>query len=154
MKKYLVILVLSFILAGCSHNTATNPQQNKAVDTPQSVSNSQSVGTDPAGGSSVSTDSAVSNNAAEVVIDMTAKKWTFEPSRLEVKKGEVLKLRIKSIDVSHGFALPDFNINQRLEPGQTREVNFVADKVGTFNFFCNVYCGVGHVEMVGQLIVQ
>jgi len=34
------------------------------------------------------------------------------------------------------------------------EFEFVADKVGEFNFFCNVYCGEGHSEMGGKLVVR
>ena len=63
-------------------------------------------------------------------------------------------LNIKSIDVTHGFSLPDFSINSRLNPGQTTTVEFTADKTGTFTFFCSVQCGEGHSNMKGTLIVN
>ena len=85
---------------------------------------------------------------------MTAKNWDFSPSTIMVHQGDTVKLHIKSIDVPHGFILPDFGINQDLPPGKTVDVEFVADKAGTFPFRCSVFCGSGHREMIGQLVVQ
>ena len=92
---------------------------------------------------------------SEVVeIDMTAKQWEFEPGTVTVKEGQKVKLNIKSVDVTHGFALPDFGVSQRLEPGKTEIVEFTADKKGTYTFFCNVACGSGHQSMKGTLVVE
>jgi len=88
------------------------------------------------------------------VFDMTARQWKFEPATIVVKKGDTVKLNITSVDVSHGFNLPDFGINKRLEPGTTSLITFVADKAGSFGFNCSVLCGAGHSGMTGQLIVQ
>lgn len=85
---------------------------------------------------------------------VTAKQWSFDPATITVKKGDRVKLAIKSIDVSHGFALSAFNVNQNLEPGQEVTVEFVADKTGSFPFFCSVFCGSGHGGMRGTLIVE
>lgn len=85
---------------------------------------------------------------------ITAKNWEFNPDIITVNKGDKVKLTITSVDVSHGFAISDFNINKRLEPGQTTNIEFIADKSGTFTFFCSVQCGHGHSRMKGQLIVK
>src|SRR3989344_7447242 len=80
---------------------------------------------------------------------LTAKKWTFDPATITVKKGDTVKLSVKSIDVDHGFALSAFGINQNLTPGQTTLIEFVADKTGSFPFVCSVFCGSGHGGMRG-----
>lgn len=85
---------------------------------------------------------------------LTAKQWAFDPAEIRVKKGDRVKLEISSVDVAHGFGLPDFNVNQKLEPGKTVTVEFTADKAGTFTYSCNVLCGTGHKEMKGKLIVE
>ncbi len=85
---------------------------------------------------------------------MTAKQWEFQPSTITVNKGDLVKLSVTSVDVSHGFGLPDFNVSEFLSPGKTVNIEFVADKVGSYSFFCNVACGVGHSGMRGVLIVQ
>lgn len=85
---------------------------------------------------------------------LIAKQWAFEPATITVKKGDRVKLSIKSTDVAHGFSLPAFNIKERLEPNQMVNVEFVADKSGTFPFVCSVACGSGHGAMKGSLIVE
>ncbi len=85
---------------------------------------------------------------------LTAKKWTFSPNLITVNKGDKVKLSIKSVDVTHGFSLPEFSVSGNLEPNQTINLEFTADKVGSFSFFCSVFCGEGHGGMKGKLIVQ
>lgn len=85
---------------------------------------------------------------------LVAKQWEFVPNLIEVNIGDAVRLKIKSIDVTHGFVLSSFGISQSLEPGKETIVEFVADKIGTFSFFCNVPCGKGHSNMDGTLIVK
>ena len=87
-------------------------------------------------------------------IEMTARQWEFEPSVITVKEGERLRLRIKSLDVSHGFQISEFNVRRNLEPGKEEIIEFVADKKGSFTFACSVFCGSGHGSMKGKLIVE
>lgn len=84
---------------------------------------------------------------------MTAKNWNFEPSKITVKKGDTVRLHIKSVDVDHGFTLAAFGVSTTLKPGVTETVEFTADKVGNHSFFCSVFCGGGHKEMRGTLTV-
>ena len=86
--------------------------------------------------------------------NITAKQFGFEPDIITVNKGNAVKLKITSIDVTHGFSINEYNIRETLEPGKTITVEFVADKSGTFQFFCSVYCGIKHAEMRGKLIVK
>ena len=89
-------------------------------------------------------------------IEMTARRWEFEPSVITVKEGERLRLIIKSrdLDVTHGFSISAFNINRNLEPGKEEIIEFVANKKGSFTFACSVFCGSGHGSMKGKLIVE
>lgn len=93
-----------------------------------------------------------SGNVKEFTI--TAKQFDFSPSTITANVGDTVKLHITSQDVTHGFALPDFGISKTLNKGETVDVEFVADKKGTFSFFCSVVCGLGHGGMRGQLIVR
>lgn len=85
---------------------------------------------------------------------MTAKKFVFEPGTITVDKGDKVILHITSIDVTHGFSLREFRVNVFLPPNETKTVEFVADKTGTYIFSCSVLCGSGHSEMTGKLIVR
>ncbi len=87
-------------------------------------------------------------------IEIIAKQWEFVPNTIEVNLGDKVELHIESVDVTHGFNLLDFGINERLEPHQDVHVEFIADKKGTFTFSCSVPCGSDHGRMTGQLIVS
>lgn len=89
-----------------------------------------------------------------VEINMIARQWEFEPSTITVKKGDKVRLNIRNIDVTHGFAIFEFGVNERLAPGKTTTVEFIADKKGEYIFFCSVQCGKGHSDMKGKLIVE
>lgn len=85
---------------------------------------------------------------------ITVKQWSFSPAVIKVKKGDTVVLKLKSVDVTHGFSLPEFKINAALKPGETKIVEFLANKSGSFTFICNIYCGVGHIGMTGTLVVE
>src|SRR3989338_9016559 len=87
-------------------------------------------------------------------IDMSARQWSFEPATIKVKKGAKVILNIKSVDVKHGFSLPEFDVKADLEPGRTEKVEFVASKTGRFQFRCSVFCGAGHFGMTVTLVVE
>lgn len=94
------------------------------------------------------------SNAPVKEISVTAKQFAFSPDTIKVKQGDKVRLKIKSVDVAHGVGIPDFNVSVDLAPGKEETVEFVADKKGEFTFFCSVFCGSGHPDMKGKLIVE
>ena len=98
------------------------------------------------------------NNPSDTVelveVEMTARQWEFIPDTITVKKGQTVNLRVTSVDVAHGIAIPDFGVNAYLKPGSEVEMSFVADKFGTFDFVCSIECGRGHNRMRGVVIVE
>lgn len=89
----------------------------------------------------------------EQVIHMTARKFAYEPSEITVRKGEPVVLEITSLDRDHGFHLDAFGVRADVKPGQVTRVRLVPDRVGRFEFACDVFCGSGHEEMSGELVV-
>ena len=88
------------------------------------------------------------------IINVNAFRFDFEPNQITVNKGEKVKLIVTSTDVTHGFALPDYDINVPLPAGKQTAIEFTADKQGSFTFFCSIYCGSGHSSMKGTLAVK
>ncbi|MDW7680494.1 MAG: cupredoxin domain-containing protein [bacterium] len=78
------------------------------------------------------------------------------PQQLHVPYGKEITLYIRNIEtVSHGFALPAFNVAvSELKAGTVNVVKFTADKKGTFPFMCTVWCSEHHLDMRGELIVE
>jgi heme/copper-type cytochrome/quinol oxidase subunit 2 len=75
---------------------------------------------------------------------------------IEVSRGDQVVIKLRSADVTHGFSLKAFGIYvaKGIQPGKTVYVSFKADKIGTFVFMCNVFCGDIHQHMQGTLIVS
>jgi len=90
----------------------------------------------------------------ERVIQMTAEKFKFTPASIELKVGEPVVLELTSLDRKHGFMVPDLKIDESIEPGKVTRVRIVPDKPGTFPFHCDIFCGGGHEEMAGEIVVK
>jgi len=87
-------------------------------------------------------------------IELEAYQFGFSPETITVKEGDIVKLKVTSRDVPHGVYIKEYGINQTVEKGQQKEVDFIADKTGEFDILCSVYCGSGHHQMQGKLIVE
>ena len=90
---------------------------------------------------------------AERVIHVEARKFSFNPAKIEVKKGESVVLELVSLDRDHGFSAPELDIRADIKPGAPTRVPFTATKTGTFSFHCDVFCGSGHEGMEGDIVV-
>ena len=90
---------------------------------------------------------------AERVIHITAKKFEFSPDSITLKKGEPVVFEISSEDRKHGFSLHAFGVRSDVLPGKVSSIRFTPDKTGKFTFSCDVFCGDGHEDMTGTVVV-
>lgn len=105
------------------------------------------------------------------VIEVTAKKYEFDPAPIRVKQGTKVQLKITATDHAHGFRITPYpdgaeaKGNQglvfsnspgcvKIEKGHTEIVEFVAQTPGAYQFSCCVHCGWSHRSMKGELIVE
>lgn len=91
------------------------------------------------------------------VTQIEAGSFYYKPNILRVKKGEKVKLEVKAVDMTHDFNIDELDVNSPIikagEAGESVIVEFVADKVGEFEY----YCSVGQhrsLGQVGKLIVE
>ena len=89
----------------------------------------------------------------EQVIKITARRFSYSPNQLKLRKGVPVVLELTSTDVVMGFNVPDFQTRADIMPGRVTRVRFVPDKVGTFTFLCDIFCGSGHETMNGTITV-
>lgn len=90
---------------------------------------------------------------AERVIHISAKKFEFSPDAITLKKGEPVVFEISSGDRQHGFNLRAFGVRTDVLPGKVTRIRFTPEQTGKFTFSCDVFCGDGHEEMTGTVIV-
>lgn len=86
--------------------------------------------------------------------NIDAKNYSFSIKEIRVKKGDVVKIILKNTEGFHNWAVDEFNAQTaKINVNQSAEVEFTADKTGTFEY----YCGVGNhrqLGMMGKLIVE
>jgi cytochrome c oxidase subunit II len=92
--------------------------------------------------------------AQERIIKLEAHRFEYKPNRILLKKGELVVLEITSLDFVHGFNIPNLKIRADLPPGQLTKVRLVFNRAGEFDFLCDNFCGSGHEEMGGKIIVS
>lgn len=97
-------------------------------------------------------------NGNTVEVFITALRSHFEPEHIKVKQGDKVILHITNLertrDATHGFEISEYNIAASMEPGETVDIEFTADKPGVFPFYCLEFCSALHLEMVGYLMVE
>src|ERR1700694_444282 len=96
---------------------------------------------------------AMAQKSGPVEIKITASRFQFEPRTITVQKGKSVRLLITSTDTDHGFAIKELGIERKLKATETTVVEFTPSRIGKFEFSCSVFCGAGHEEMTGELVV-
>jgi cytochrome c oxidase subunit 2 len=88
------------------------------------------------------------------VIEVMVKRYEFVPPSIEVVQGERVRLVVKSGDGLHGFGIKQFDVSKEVPRGETVNIDFMPDTVGEFPILCTEYCGEGHEQMKGVLVVK
>jgi cytochrome c oxidase subunit 2 len=91
--------------------------------------------------------------AAPRRIEVTAKRFAFEPGEITLKRGQPVVLVLNSKDVAHGLRFRELNVDIKVSANGTKEVQFTPEKVGDFVGHCSVFCGSGHGGMALTLHV-
>ena len=87
-------------------------------------------------------------------IEITAKRFTYDPDTITLKRGEPVVLVLHSIDVTHGLKVEDFNIkSDDIKKGKETEIQFTPQQTGHFTGKCAHFCGKGHGSMKLQIDV-
>jgi len=93
--------------------------------------------------------------SAPRIIEVVAKRFAFEPARIEVTEGERIRLVVSSADGVHGVAIKKFRVEKSVpRGGKPITIDFQATAVGEFPILCSEYCGNGHDDMTGTLVVS
>ena len=86
------------------------------------------------------------------IIELKAKRFTFTPGEITLKKGEPVVLRLSTEDVTHGLSLKELEIDATIEPGKVSDVAITPKQTGKLVGACNHFCGAGHRNM--RLVVN
>jgi cytochrome c oxidase subunit 2 len=92
------------------------------------------------------------------VFEVVARRFAFEPATIEVVEGDTVRLLVRSADGPHGVEIKAFKVKKavpRSKPGDSPvTIEFVAKTAGEYPILCSEYCGNGHEDMTGALVVR
>jgi cytochrome c oxidase subunit 2 len=92
--------------------------------------------------------------APAALVHVTARRFQYEPARIVLKLGQPVVLELVSLDCHHGFAAPELGLRADIVPGAAVRLPFLPEHPGTFGFHCDVFCGEGHEDMSGEIVVE
>lgn len=70
---------------------------------------------------------------------VTGKNFTLTPSTMKVNAGEKVRITFKNDSGTHDLVVDGYNVRTKiLQSGQSETIEFLADKTGTFEYYCSV----------------
>mgnify|MGYP001213361582 FL=1 len=103
-------------------------------------------------------DVRIEREGNHVTVHGLAVRTRFYPDKIEVNEGDKVTIYLTNIDldqdITHGFAINLYDIDVEVQPGETKKIEFVADKPGVYPFYCSNFCSALHQEMQGYLLVK
>ena len=99
---------------------------------------------------------AVAQDQAPIVRPwaVTASRYHFDPPRIEVFQDDLVKIDLRTDDISHSLTIDAYRIAKRVSPGQSVTFEFRADQPGIFPYYCNLQLEDGCRQMRGELLVK
>jgi cytochrome c oxidase subunit II len=94
-------------------------------------------------------------NAPVKEVEVSAKKYEYTPPTIDVPAGTLVKIHLSAVDREHGFEIQSIKDScVKFKPNEPATVEFYADKPGEYEFKCCKFCGFGHKNMKGKLVVK
>jgi cytochrome c oxidase subunit 2 len=84
---------------------------------------------------------------------IVAQMWAFNPGEVTVPKGSTVNVFVTSKDVVHGFLIDRKAVNLMIIPGAINTATIKFNKAGNYHMVCHEYCGIGHQNMLGNIVV-
>ena len=85
---------------------------------------------------------------------VTARSYAYQPARLEVLEGDIVRVTFRAEDIAHSFTIDAYRIAKRAPAGQSITFEFHADQVGSFPIYCNLALDERCRDMHGELVVR
>jgi cytochrome c oxidase subunit II len=85
---------------------------------------------------------------------VSARKYAFSPTMIEVQQDDLVRVTLTSEDIPHSFTIDKYRIAKRVEPGKTVVFEFRADQPGRFPIYCNLSIDEQCREMHAELVVK
>ncbi len=158
-KVAVFIVVVAVVVIGWIALRHSSPSYTNTTSNTDNGTTTQDLGGSSPAPTSTSTDNTGSTSTTTMTpavkeFTIHGKNYSFTPNTMTVNKGDTVKVTFVDDFGSHNFAIDEFNVKTAIiQGGQSETVTFVADKSGTFQYYCSVgsHRALG---MVGTLTVN
>jgi nitrous-oxide reductase len=103
-------------------------------------------------------ESRIERKGNKVTVYLCSFAPAYSMTEFKVKKGDEVTIVLTNLDkvedLTHGFAIPKYDINFIVNPQETKSVTFKADKPGVYWCYCTHFCHALHLEMRSRMLVQ
>ena len=103
-------------------------------------------------------ESGVFRDGNKVTVRIASQAPAYSLREFEVKLGDEVTIILTNLDkiedLTHGWAIPKYDINFTVNPLETKSVTFTADKPGVFWCYCTHFCHALHLEMRTRMLVR
>jgi cytochrome c oxidase subunit 2 len=89
-----------------------------------------------------------------VVLSLSEVEGRTLPAQRSLPQSSGVILEFSSLDRIHGFSVPDLGLKTTILPDSTVRVSFTPARAGSFLFHCDNFCGDGHEDMDGVIVVE
>ena len=148
-KKLLAASFLLLIGAGCSTTASVDTDVDVSADDTTETANSElETAKEDDGIDGIVADITTNEGTTTLELDatasthlftVTASNFAFAPAAMTVKKGDNVVITFKNGDGFHDFVIDGLNVRTaQIQDGAQETVTFVADKAGTFEYYCSV----------------
>lgn len=141
-KKYLAwVFAVAVVLAGAYLVFSGKTSDNKTVKQEENVALESQT-------------EIASDSEGVEVFDVVGSNFKFSIQEMRVKVGDKVRINFISQSGFHDLVIDEFAVaTKQMNSGGKDSVEFVADKAGTFEYYCSV---MQHRQMgmVGKLIVE
>jgi nitrous-oxide reductase len=100
----------------------------------------------------------IERDGTDVHVYMSVLRSHYTPDTIQARVGDNLRLHLTNVettaDATHGFAIPQYNIEASIDPGEVVNIDLPLNRAGTFAMYCSEFCSALHLEMQGWLEVE
>lgn len=153
MKKIIISIVVVVAVVGVVYAFQRGNQEAPSATATPSVTVSVSPSVSPTEIVPTATPTATAVSSVKT-FTVTGKSFSFSVSQITVNKGDTVKIIFQNTEGNHDWVVDEFNAHTKvISAGQSDTIQFIADKTGTFQYYCSVGAH-RQLGMVGNLIVK
>lgn len=143
-KTVVIVLVLLVVLGGgyfqMGQKKVEAPMEDSNEVTEENSQVSNSTGVVDGEDQSIAVGEQTQTEAPSLKeFTVSGGNFAFTPNSMTVKKGDTVRVTFKNLEGFHDFKIDEFNVaTKQIKGGSEETVEFVADKTGTFEYYCSV----------------